>query len=500
MTALSGDSGAPAGTDGHPRGGTDGGADGPGDRGDAGEPGDGGDRPDGAVRPDVEGVPYDIAARLVRALDRAPTTVVSLVGSDLKTRWMSRSADWVTDTDPDVRVGRGSVEQVHPDDIPGLLHGLAQLEAAQRDGAAPHHVVIQPVRYRKRRRDGSWILMEAVVQSMLHDPAVDGLVFISRPVGGVLDGVDHVVDLLVADVPLPEVLAACAGLVPYYLGQGAVIALTGGQAVIGVAPGSPVAHLVTDERWWRPAVTDGRPRRPAEFAGFPDDLADKARAEGFATAWALPVRDRAGEVMGCLLVWVRTPGEPHVGTEFGLGQAGRLASLVIGEQRRAHSLRREAVTDPLTGVGNRSALRHRLDAGAGPVRLALLDLDDFKPVNDRYGHDVGDSVLRVVAQRLAASVREDDVVARFGGDEFAVVFAPGTTAGGVTASTRRMLDAIARPIACEGGPTVVVGASVGVAEGEPHEVVRLADAALYDAKEERRPGSGDRPRRGVGGE
>lgn len=498
MTALSGDAGAPAGTDGRTRRGTDGGGtDGPGDRD---EPGDRGDSPDGAPPPDVGGVPYDVAARLVRALDRAPTTVAALVGADLKTRWMSRSADWVIDTDPDVRVGRGSVEQVHPDDVPGLLHGLAQLEAAQRDGAAPRHVVIQPVRYRKRRRDGSWILMEALVQNMLHDPAVDGLVFISRPVGGELDGVYHVVDLLVADAPLPEVLAACAGLVPYYLGSGAVVALTGGQAVIGVASDSPVAHLVTDERWWRPAVTDGRSRRPADFAGLPDDLADKARAEGFATAWALPVRDRAGEVMGCLLVWVRTAGEPHVGTEFGLGQASRLASLVIGEQRRAHSLRREAVTDPLTGVGNRSALRHRLDAGAGPVRLALIDLDDFKPVNDRYGHDVGDSVLRVVAQRLAASVREDDVVARFGGDEFAVVFAPGTTADGVAASTRRMLDAIARPIACEGGPTVVVGASVGVAEGEPHEVVRLADAALYDAKEERRPGSGGRPRRGVGGE
>ncbi|HET6949055.1 MAG TPA: sensor domain-containing diguanylate cyclase [Acidimicrobiales bacterium] len=448
-------------------------------------------------RGDIAGVPYDVAVRLVRALDRAPTTVASLVGPDLKTRWLGRSAEWVMNIEPGARRGQRSLDHVHPDDVPGLVHGLAQLHAVQRDGAADR-VVIQPIRYRRLRRDGSWILMEAVVQNMLDDPEVDGMVFISRPVGGELDGVDHVVDLLVEDAPLPDVLTACAGLVPYYLGSGALVALTGGEPVLGVDGESPVAHLVTDDRWWRPAVASGEPRRPADFSGFPDDLAGKAQAAGFATAWALPVLSRAGEAMGCLMVWLRSQTPPHIGTEFGLRQALRLASLVIGEQRRAHSLRREAVTDPLTGVGNRSALRQRLAAATGPVTLALLDLDDFKPVNDRYGHDTGDEVLRVVAQRLSGSVREDDVVARFGGDEFAVVFAPGTSPDGVAASTDRMLDAIARPIVCDGGPTVVVGASVGVATGDPREVVRLADAELYDAKECRGLGSGERHRRGAG--
>src|SRR5262249_31937546 len=153
-----------------------------------------------------------------------------------------------------------------------------------------------------------------------------------------------------------------------------------------------------------------------------------------------------GQVMGCVMVWIGVPAEYNLGTEHGLRQTMRLASLVLGEHRRQRSLRREAATDPLTGVGNRSALRERLDAAPDEVAIALVDLDDFKPVNDPHGHDVGDAVLQVVADRLVAAVRTDDLVVRFGGDEFAVVFAEGTTVEGVAATTDWLLAAIARPI------------------------------------------------------
>ena len=194
--------------------------------------------------------------------------------------------------------------------------------------------------------------------------------------------------------------------------------------------------------------------------------------------------------MGCVVVWVRVPAELNLGTEHGLGQTMRLATLVLGERRRQGTLRREAVTDPLTRLGNRAALRQRLDDATGPVTVALLDLDDFKPVNDTYGHDTGDAVLRAVADRLAATVRGDDLVTRFGGDEFAVVFADGTPPEGVAASTERIQAALARPVATDrsvnggvnGGPVVTVGVSIGVATGAPAEVVGRADAALYEVK------------------
>jgi diguanylate cyclase (GGDEF)-like protein len=432
---------------------------------------------------------------LVRALDRTPVAFVTLIDADMRSSWLSHSATWVTGTDPTIRPGRDALERVHPDDVERITHAIAQLRAAGgEDGSGVP--VLEPLRYRIRRPDDTWITVESMVHNLLDDPVVRGLLVIGRPVGDDLDGVGHVVDLLTADAPLANVLAACAGLVPPYLGSAAVVGLIDGEAVVGAQPGSAAERLVADARWWRPTVADGRDRTPADFAGFLDDLVAPARAAGFRSAWVLPLAEAStGDVVGCVVVWVRLGVELNIATEHGIRQAKRLATLVMGEQRRQHALRRAAVTDPLTGVGNRSALRRRLDAACGPVTLAIIDLDDFKPVNDTYGHDVGDAVLRQVAERIAGTVREDDLVVRFGGDEFAIVFADGEPiegpSPGLSRTTRRVVAAIEQPVALDGGPAIRVGASVGVATAVAGEVVHLADAALYEAKNRKRLAAAD---------
>jgi diguanylate cyclase (GGDEF)-like protein len=435
---------------------------------------------------ELESVPADVAARIVRAMDRSPSTVVTLVDSDLSIRWISRSAGWITGTDPTSRKGADSLERIHPDDVVRLLHGLDQLRAA-RPTDTPTVPVVTPLRYRFQRFDGRWVVMEARIHNLLDDPLVEGMLVESRPVDAGLDGVGHVVDLLVAEAPLPDVLAACASLVPSMLGSTAVVALVDGGPVIGAPDGSPACELGADDRWWRGAVASGKVLAPADFTGFPRELADRARAGGFRTAWALPLTERSSaEVMGCVVVWVRLDVDLNIGVDENLRQARRLASLVIAEERRRHALRREAVTDPLTGLGNRSALRRRLDVVAGPVTLALVDLDDFKPINDTYGHAVGDSVLRVIGGRLSDAVRADDLVVRFGGDEFAVVFAQETSPEHASRLAERIVVALERPIALEDADTAVtVGASVGLATGPVDEVVHEADAALYEAKRNR---------------
>jgi GGDEF domain-containing protein len=471
---------------------------------------------DGPGDGDGPGVPDDVAVRLVRALDRAPGAFVTLIDADMRSRWLSRSATWITGTDPVARPGRDAFERIHPDDAKRLTHGMRQLRAAPADdtpGDAPGDgpgsgrpgvPVIEPLRYRIRRPDDTWITVESIVHNLLDDPVVRGLLVIGRPVGGSLDGVGHVVDLLTADAVLPEVLGACADLVPHYLGPAAVVGMIDGSPVVGTRPGSAAERLVTDERWWRRTVADGRPHTPTEFAGIADDLAERARAEGFRTAWALPLTDpSSGDAVGAVVVWVRIAVELNIATEDGLRQAMRLATLVIGERRQERALRREAVTDPLTGVGNRSALRRRLDGVTEPVTAAIVDLDGFKPVNDTYGHDTGDAVLRVVAERIVGAVREDDLVVRFGGDEFAVVFGAGPrsagSAGGggsggaagdpaepLSASADRIVDAIEAPIALDDGPTLSVGASLGIATASAADVIHLADASLYEAKARKR--------------
>ncbi|HEV2928904.1 MAG TPA: GGDEF domain-containing protein [Propionibacteriaceae bacterium] len=149
--------------------------------------------------------------------------------------------------------------------------------------------------------------------------------------------------------------------------------------------------------------------------------------------------------------------------------------------------------DPLTGLANRAALDARLAPG-GPVGLLLVDLDGFKPVNDTWGHDVGDEVLRLVAERLVGCVRSGDLVARLGGDEFVIV----VEASAVDTVARHVTAALGAPYSID-GRVLAVGASVGVAHSatgaDPDALLRRADQAMYEAK---RAGTGVAHRRPVG--
>ena len=162
------------------------------------------------------------------------------------------------------------------------------------------------------------------------------------------------------------------------------------------------------------------------------------------------------------------------------------------EARRA-AARALAGRDTLTGLNNRLAFEEELHAafagGAAPDRsLALfyLDLDDFKPVNDTFGHAAGDQLLRVVGERLTALAGEGDSVARLGGDEFAIIRRNGLSRGDLADFANRIHLSLCRryPI---GDAEVEVGVSMGIAILPDHaataeQLVREADAALYRAK------------------
>jgi len=162
-----------------------------------------------------------------------------------------------------------------------------------------------------------------------------------------------------------------------------------------------------------------------------------------------------------------------------------------------HQTRDLAHTDPLTGLANRRALDERIAGllakgeGAPPFRLALLDLDGFKPVNDRYGHAFGDRLLCGVAERLREVVGDDGLVVRQGGDEFAVLIPPHSRLHDMPLA-ERLLIALVRPHMIE-GVAVSVGASAGVAQwptdgADAEALFDFADRALYQAKAETRDG------------
>ena len=150
----------------------------------------------------------------------------------------------------------------------------------------------------------------------------------------------------------------------------------------------------------------------------------------------------------------------------------------------------QANHDSLTGLPNRELFLERLSgslSSEGQVAVLLVDLDDFKVVNDSLGHGAGDRLLSGVAERLCRVLRPGDVIARFGGDEFTVLLPGITSEDYALGVTRRLAEALREPLVLD-GERRYVSASVGVSfsapsEHDPHALLRDADAAMYRAKE-----------------
>ena len=159
------------------------------------------------------------------------------------------------------------------------------------------------------------------------------------------------------------------------------------------------------------------------------------------------------------------------------------------------SLEQLVVSDALTGLHNRRYLMDRLtqemqraDRHGEPMAFAMLDLDGFKPINDQFGHVMGDKVLRAVGSAVARCVRVSDIAARYGGDEFGIIL-PQTPAEGAMKVCERILRAISElALHDEQGTPAKVTASLGLSYypaddiATPEELVQSADGALYGAK------------------
>lgn len=173
-------------------------------------------------------------------------------------------------------------------------------------------------------------------------------------------------------------------------------------------------------------------------------------------------------------------------TLFSLGSLFHAGQLVSRGEQKLKALQTDADKDPLTGLYNRRAVDRYAKKMAGkPLSVITFDLNNFKPVNDRFGHAAGDVVLRTVAERLHSQSRGDDVIARLGGDEFLVLL-PGMHDERTIASVAsRIGAAIAEPMHFEGIP-LSIGASIGYAstqgEADLSRLVKAADAMSYEVK------------------
>lgn len=245
-----------------------------------------------------------------------------------------------------------------------------------------------------------------------------------------------------------------------------------------------------------------------QLAGFCD--VPTVRSLGVRAYAGIPLVTAQGQVLGSFCAvdfeprqWTETDVEVLIELahsamrEIQLRRAVResdaLNQRLLEQLQRVDELNRAlaelATTDSLTGLRNRRAFDHSLalelaivERHHSPLSLLMLDVDHFKRINDRLGHDAGDQVLQMIGQVLSAGARVIDIVARVGGEEFAVLL-PNTGAQGALEVAERMRLAVAQAPGDHGGVSISIGA-VTLQDGEAAcSLYARADAALYSAKE-----------------
>jgi len=305
---------------------------------------------------------------------------------------------------------------------------------------------------------------------------------------------DQAVEAMAAGSSLGDVLALVVAAVERMVPETGVavgdrwtgerFAVSAGQAasLLVVQPGSP----------WVRAMLTGDDQFALDRSELPGPLAALARAEGYEACWVHPVALAADEQpVAAIIVWRTYAGPPTRFTWNTMRKAGQLLRLVLQWDRSHRTLEFAATHDPLTGLANRQAFRERVTAvakaGEGQAAVLYLDLDRFKPVNDLLGHHMGDKALAVVAERLVSALRPGDLVARMGGDEFAVLCERLAAPDDVERVAGRLLDVVRQPIATSAvRDDIQLDASIGIADVRPGEMVDAilarADEAMRSAK------------------
>jgi diguanylate cyclase (GGDEF)-like protein/PAS domain S-box-containing protein len=391
-------------------------------------------------------------------------------------------------------VGHNVVEFVHPDELDRAVQALA---ISADFGTVPGSTI-----FRFRRTDGGYTPVEVSagviggseeLRFALGRAAQHHLALV-RTLHDLATGVD-------VSVALRSALDVF-GWGPVDSRVGVLWADRDGRDRV-VSTGLPAALTGVDapaDSIWDRVRRTGVAARSDDLSGLDPETHGSAVADGRGGYWIEPVDGPAGRAL--VTVWTRAASMPPGLHAQGMELACELVSVILRwtEQRRLLDL--AATSDELTGLANRRAFFDVLER-TGPGAVLYCDLDHFKPVNDRWGHQAGDHVLRQAAARLIASVRPVDLVARLGGDEFAVI----CPAAGADESARvaaRIEAAFQHPFEVAGS-TAPVGITVGRAHDDhlDDRVVDRADQDLMTRKESsrrqvHRPDAGGRTPPGSG--
>ena len=314
---------------------------------------------------------------------------------------------------------------------------------------------------------------------------------------------NRIMEMLVSNEPLAPVLDAIARSVREQVPGAHCVVLVkrsrNSDHFVAAAPGLPPDWLAAMNgpgaipfEVWRQRCESFAPREEPAWQTFVRQV-EASGETGIApiTIRSVPIGDHGASSGAILLLYPETIGvEPW---ERVLGVAARLAQIAVEHRRYCDELDFQAHHDSLTGLANRTLLDDSLEnavseASGNSQRLAVvyIDLDDFKQINDRYRHRVGDALLVEIGQRIRGCSRPEDTVARIGGDEFNVLLPDIADTAAALSYARRLIETVKQPVSIEGNELTVT-LSIGIAmypdDGQcAVDLQRQADAAMYYAK------------------
>ncbi len=431
----------------------------------------------------------DPTPAMYRAIAETAVNPFAIIDDDGVFRWVGQSIEELLGWRPEELVGKPMHTIVAPDSIADALEAFVDLADLPPHTAYPRGGVGQTADL--LCRDGTTSPCNIIAATKSQTGLPYHLVFARR--AGYEKALDNALEAIAQHAEVGEVLHHLVTSLKQSIPTCLVAIGDGWQGQrFAVTTGDAVDLLVDDENTpWARALASGEDVLVNCVGDLPPSLAGLARARGLASCWVHPVT-LPGQAFpeAALVMWRPLDGVPTRFTWSAVHRTGRLLQFTLQWDRSHRALEFAATHDTLTGLANRPAFVARLEEIAklaeGEGAVLFIDLDDFKPVNDDVGHLAGDHVLQVVGDRIGRALRPGDLVARFGGDEFAVLCERLTDADTVGGVADRLLAALSAPIVLDDGREVTITGSIGVTElgrsEEPEAILTRADTAMREAK------------------
>lgn len=414
---------------------------------------------------------------------------LALIDNSGTVAWVSESIERFFGWRPDELMGQSFAKVIAPDSLPAVYDAFTAIDDAFE--VTPWGGVGFPADL--VRADGTIAECELSVLTSQRSGLPWYVVTVRRV--GYERALDLAVQAMAEGAGLDEILARLVGALEQMAPDShvAIGDRWSGQQ-FGVVAGTPAHLLQADgESPWARGLAAGTDIWMPDLTGLPPSLAALADAEGYKACWVHPVTAPAESTpQAAIVIWRTRAGSPTRFTWTTVTRVGQLLRLTLQWHGSHRTLQYAATHDQLTGLANRPAFLDRVEtvvaAGEGAAAILFLDLDRFKPINETLGHPVGDRVLAVIADRLVGVLRPGDLVARIGGDEFAVLCERLADADDVEVVAQRLLAAVREPVRPlpDVATEVRVDASIGITALDPTESVDATlarvDQAMREAK------------------